>query len=215
MPGAFLAVAETCAPMVEPAALAAIVRLESEFNPLAIRVHSDAALKRQPATKEAAVAAANELLAKRAEFSLGLGGLSVESGQKHGLSLEEMFDPCRNLAVTGHLLAGYLGASAKAGAEDGPFGAAFARYFGQGDEEAGYLAGYDQRALSAMAELHPLLPQLSLTIGSSTVATENAASGEARPATGKRSAAPPPSAPPWDVYGNTGGSRSHVLIFTP
>ncbi|WP_081621882.1 transglycosylase SLT domain-containing protein [Ancylobacter sp. FA202] len=215
MPGAFLAVAETCAPMVDPAALAAIVRLESSFNPLAIRVHSDAVLKGQPATKQAAVAAANDLLAKRAEFSLGLGGLSVEIGRKYGLSLEEMFDPCRNLAVTGELLAGYLRASAKAGAGDGAFGAAFARYFGQGEEEAGYLAGYDQRALSAMAELRPLLPELPLTIGSHSVAAEKAATEEARPAPGKRSAAPLPSAPPWDVYGNTSGSRSHVLIFTP
>lgn len=215
MPGAFLAVAENCAPMVEPAALAAIVRLESGFNPLAIRVHSDAALKGQPATKQAAVAAANDLLAKRAEFGLGLGGLSVEIGRKHGLSLEDMFDPCRNLAVTGRLLAGYLRASATPDAGDGAFGAAFARYFGQGDEEAGYLAGHDQRALSAMAELRPLLPELPLTTGPSAVAAEREASEEAPPATGKRSAAAPQSAPPWDVYGNSSGSRSHLLIFTP
>lgn len=215
MPAAFMAVAESCAPMVEPAALAAIVRLESGFDPLAIRVHSDAVLKRQPATAQAAVAAANDLLAQGAEFSLGLGGLSVEVGRRHGLTVEDMFDPCRNLAVTGHLLAGYLRASATAGAGEGAFGAAFARYFGEGDEEVGYLAGYDQRALSAMAELRPRLSQLSLTPGSPALSAEHAASEEARPATGKRSAAPPSSAPPWDVYGNSSGSRSHLLIFTP
>ena len=180
---AFMDVADQCAPMVEPLPLAAIVRLESDFDPLAIRVHSDAVLGRQPDTKEGAISAAQRLLAQGAEFSVGLGGLSVSVGRAHGLSLEEMFDACSNLAVTGTLLADYLRVSAKGGSDT--LGPAFARYFGQGDEEVGYLAGYDQRALAAMAELQPHLSQLPLTFGSSAVSPDPARPEPARPATRK------------------------------
>ena len=210
----FMDTASSCAPMVDALPLAAIVRLESDFDPLAIRVHSAAQMPRPPETKEAAVSAAQQLLAQGAEFTVGLGGLSVAVGRAHGLGLDEMFNACRNLAVTGTLFADYLRVSEKGGSE-GALGAAFARYFGQGDEEAGYLAGYDQRALAAMSELRPQLSQLPLTVGSNAVSPDPALPEPARPVVRKSLAVPPPSAPSWDVYGHSGGARSQVLIFTP
>lgn len=214
MPG-FVAIAEQCAPMVDALPLAAIVKLESDFDPLAIRVHSDARLEEPAVTKEAALSAAQRLLAEGATFTVGLGGLDVAVAREHGLSLSDMFDACRNLNVTGSLLAGYLRVSAKGASGTEAFGAAFAQYFGEGDEEAGYLAGYDQRALSAMAELRPRLSQLPLNFGSNAVSPDPARPDPARPATRKSLAVPPPSAPSWDVYGQSGAARSHVLIFTP
>ncbi len=213
MPLSFLALAQQCAPMADPAAIAAVVSLESGFNPLAIRVNSDVPLERLPASKDESIQVVSALLAeKNAQLALGLGGVSVELGRMHGLSISDLFDPCSNLTITGKLLDGYLRASRKTG--EAGFAVAFASYFGEGDAEAGYVAGYDKQALEAMAELKPRLNDLTLTSAvPAPTPSHKGAVAPARPVSAPALAAPPSSSPSWDVFGSAMG-REQILIFS-
>ncbi|MGE4409608.1 MAG: hypothetical protein AB7D33_03445 [Sphingobium sp.] len=209
MPVAFLDLAEHCAPMTEPAALAAVVSLESRFNPLQIRVVSGKQLKRQPTNKSEAVAIAAQLMDEGAQLALGLGGISDGVIRKQGLSLDDVFEGCSNLSITGRLLSGYMRGSVKG--QDGSWKIAFARYFGEGDAEAGVIAGYDRQAMAAMSTLAGKLDTLTLQNAAPDAhapsikgAAEQVRPAEARPA------APVPS---WDVYRAGARAGSSILVF--
>ncbi|MCG6123039.1 MAG: transglycosylase SLT domain-containing protein, partial [Microvirga sp.] len=160
MPASFLLLAEQCAPAVDPTALAAIISIESGFNPNAIRINSGPPLNEQPATRDEAVALAASLMAAGELIDIGLGGISVEAGRDLDLSITDMFDPCLNMKATGRLLARSL----KSGAGDAKdLSHAFASYFGQGDAEAGFIVGYDKRALAEMAKLAPQLADIQIS----------------------------------------------------
>ncbi|MFG1298026.1 type IV secretion system protein VirB1 [Xanthobacter sp. V13C-7B] len=193
--------------MADPAALAAVVSIESGFNALAIRVNSNLPLKRQPASKAEAIQIASEYLAAGEQLSLGLGGISAATATHRGLGLSDLFEPCANLRLTGTLLTEYL--RAKQGGAGKGFSVAFARYFGEGDAEPGFQAGYDKQALEAMAELKPRLRELSLTATVSPSAPTRSGS-EARRAVVARPDGP---APFWDVYGAAADGQSRIIIF--
>lgn len=196
--------------MADPSALAAIVSIESGFNALAIRVNSNVPLKRQPGSKAEAIQIASEYLAAGEQLALGLGGISAAIATRHGLSLSDLFEPCANLRLTGTLLSGYLRAK-QGGAGEG-FAVAFARYFGEGDAEPGYQAGYDRQAIEEMAELKPRLRELTLSAAVSAP-TQASASSEARRAAVARPADSTP-APFWDVFGAAAaGGQSRVIVF--
>jgi type IV secretion system protein VirB1 len=59
----FNALSLECAPWVAPRTMAAIVKTESQFNPLAININGGARLERQPASKKEAVVTAKWLIA--------------------------------------------------------------------------------------------------------------------------------------------------------
>jgi len=48
----FNALSAECAPWVAPQTMAAIVKTESQFNPLAININANARLERQPASSQ-------------------------------------------------------------------------------------------------------------------------------------------------------------------
>lgn len=67
----FLALAQQCAPNVSPHTMAAIVQVESSFNPYAIGVVKGA-LPRQPRNKPEALEAVKLLLSQNKNFSMGI-----------------------------------------------------------------------------------------------------------------------------------------------
>src|SRR5450759_5190016 len=69
----FALLAHECAPWVAHQTMAAIVKTESAFRPLAIRVNGDARLTRQPETKAEAVVTAKWLMANGYSVDMGLG----------------------------------------------------------------------------------------------------------------------------------------------
>ena len=69
----FVSLAMQCAPMVAPLTMAAIVKTESGFNPLAIGVNGGARLVRQAETVAEAVVTAKWLLERGYNIDLGLG----------------------------------------------------------------------------------------------------------------------------------------------
>lgn len=112
---------EQCAPNVSPALMGALVHHESAGKPFSIGMDATQGAVRQPATLEEAVATARSLDGAGRTFSVGLAQVHVSNVRRSGLSWEQAFDPCRNLALGQQLLwnfyhrataAGYSGSGA-------------------------------------------------------------------------------------------------------
>jgi type IV secretion system protein VirB1 len=99
----FAALAQTCAPHVDVTTLAALVRVESGFNPYAIGVVGTH-LQSQPRSYAEAVATARALAARGYNFSVGLGQVNVRNLARVGESLATIFEPCRNLRASSAIL---------------------------------------------------------------------------------------------------------------
>jgi len=95
---AFLSLVLTCAPHVHAGTARAIVATESSFNPWAIGVVGGQ-LERQPRSRAEAVATANALKAGGWNFSVGLAQINVRNFTRLGLTLEDAFEACSNLAA--------------------------------------------------------------------------------------------------------------------
>ncbi len=88
----------TCAPQVAQVTGAALVAVESSFNPYAIGV-VHGALDRQPTHRDEALATARMLETQGWNFSVGLAQINARNFERLGLTLESAFDPCANLAA--------------------------------------------------------------------------------------------------------------------
>lgn len=99
---AFSELARTCAPSVHENTMQALVRTESNFNPLAIAVVEETI--EQPSSLMEAVSTAEELVAKGKNISLGLGQINIHNLSAYGLDLESVFDPCKNLNASSAIL---------------------------------------------------------------------------------------------------------------
>ncbi|HDR9173009.1 TPA: lytic transglycosylase domain-containing protein [Burkholderia vietnamiensis] len=103
MPLDFLSLVHYCAPQIAPVTMAAIVRTESGFNPYAIGiVHGQ--LRRQPSNMAEAVATVRALEAGGWNFSVGLAQVNRANWPTFGLTAENAFEPCRNLAAGAAIL---------------------------------------------------------------------------------------------------------------
>ncbi len=92
----FIALAQHCAPTVAPLTMAAIVNVESSYNPYAIGVVKGR-LQRQPKNKQEAVATAKALAAAGWNFSIGIAQVNRYNLPKYNLTYEQAFEPCPNL----------------------------------------------------------------------------------------------------------------------
>ena len=113
----FMALAQECAPAVHPQTLAAIVKIESGFKPFAIGINKGTAtLKRQPESKEEAVKTAKELIAGGHNIDMGLGQINSENLPRLGITVDDVFDACKNLSAAAAILTdNYTRASVRAG----------------------------------------------------------------------------------------------------
>ncbi|MDR3509253.1 MAG: lytic transglycosylase domain-containing protein [Caulobacteraceae bacterium] len=93
-----------CAPATPAAALVSIVRVESGFQPLTIRVNGPHPQVYRPASVPEAVSQAQALLAGGANLDLGLAQINSRNLEPLGLSVADAFDPCRNLAGAAEIL---------------------------------------------------------------------------------------------------------------
>lgn len=144
----FNALSAECAPWVAPQTMAAIVKTESQFNPLAININAGAKLERQPANKEEAVITAKWLIANNYNIDLGLGQVNSANLVKTNLSVEDAFDACKNLAAAATILQwNYESASKKISGEQAALHAAISAY-NTGSFTKGFNNGYVQKVLN-------------------------------------------------------------------
>ena len=137
-----------CAPWVAPQTMAAIVRTESDFKPFAININGGAKLERQPITKEEAIATAKWLLSNHYNIDMGLGQVNSVNLTKTSLSVEEAFDPCKNLAAAATILHwNYESASKRIPDEQSALQAAISAY-NTGSFTKGFGNGYVQKVMN-------------------------------------------------------------------
>jgi type IV secretion system protein VirB1 len=201
--------AARCAPSVAFETLAAIMRTESGFRPFALGVNGPGGGPVFPATREAAVALATDLVQRQGR-SVDLGLMQVNSGNLRALRLtvEEALDPCTNLAAGARILReGYAAARRSEADPQQALRIAFSRY-NTGHPKRGFANGYVQRVQGAA---EAVVPAIRLR-GESTGAPQ-------RPASIPASETPndDPDAPPeWDVWARaTYASRPRLVVVPP
>lgn len=144
----FVALAQECAPWVAHETMAAIVKTESAFRPLAIGVNGGVKLTRQPENKAEAVVTAKWLIANGYNIDMGLGQVNSANLGKTGLTVEDAFDPCKNLAAAATILHwNYQAASRKVGGEQAALHAALSAY-NTGSFTRGFSNGYVQKVVN-------------------------------------------------------------------
>lgn len=195
-----LALSAQCAPGVSPQTLAAIAHTESRFNALAIGVNRGAAV-RQPKTRGEAVRVARRLIASGANIDLGLAQINSSNLGWLRLTVEDAFDPCRNLTAAGTVLrAGFDPASTGSDRQQA-LRVALSRY-NTGHPDRGFRNGYVARVEASAA-------RLGLAVSAPPPLVE-AASGSFRTQASPNSVAPPAA---WDVFARA--SASAVVLFAP
>lgn len=190
-----LALSAQCAPGVSPQTLTAIAHAESRFDPLAIGINRGRAV-RQPRTRDEAVRTARNLIAAGANVDLGIAQINSSNLAWLGLSIEDAFDPCRNLAAAATVLrAGYRPATQSPQDRQRALRVALSRY-NTGHPEHGFRNGYVARVEAAGSRLGLTAPSGApdiASLGPSTIAVLSA----------EPPAPPPAPMPAWDVFGRS------------
>ena len=106
-----------CAATVHPDTMAAVVQVESGGNPYAVRVNGLPGPQPKPASASEAETVARRYIAAGYRVDLGLAQITDRNLAALGYGVEQMFDPCTNLAAAGAILtADYTRAAARLGA---------------------------------------------------------------------------------------------------
>lgn len=150
---AVIGLAIRCVPDVAPQTMLAVARAESGLNPLALGVNHRGASPRQPQSRAEAVQLATRLLAKGANLDLGLAQINSRNLSRLGLTVEDAFDPCRNLAAAGAVLrAAYRTARGLQPDAQQALRTAFSLY-NTGDVQRGFRNGYVTRVERSAASV--------------------------------------------------------------
>lgn len=147
----FLALADQCASFVPPHTLEAIVKTESNFDPLKIGVNGGAKLQRQPVNIDEAVVTAQWLLQNGYNIDLGLGQVNSSNLNRVGLSVTDAFDPCKNLKAAGTIFNYSFQAAMQQYPEAQALSAALSAY-NTGNFVQGFRNGYVSRVLSNLPD---------------------------------------------------------------
>lgn len=180
---ALIELASKCAPSVAPRTIAAIVEVESGFEPYAINVNNGAHLAKQPASKAEAVAEAEALLADGANIDMGLGQINSKNLEWLSLSVEDAFEPCTNLTAAGKVLeAGFLSFQARGSKGQGALQMALSAY-NTGNHSRGFENGYVQKVLDASRRVVPDITGTELLKSAAEVAirTDGSEAAESPP----------------------------------
>ncbi|NTF50327.1 type IV secretion system protein VirB1 [Rhizobium rhizogenes] len=208
----FTDLAQTCAPAIAVETLAAVVSLESQFQPFDIRVSGSPSLHEQPTSKAAAIETATALMAEHQDVQLGLGGIGIAELRKFDLSISDAFDPCLNLRATATLLDGYYRLAVHAGATlQQAERVMLQSYYGRSDPSIGKMARYEYQVHSEAKRLSRTLSAIAIGPAGRPSVPEPQTSdpplnGEERPLP-ERSAKPPS----WDVF--HAARQSSALVF--
>lgn len=131
--------------------MAAIVRVESGFKPLAINVNGGNRLERQPENKAEAVATARWLIDNGYSIDLGVAQVNSKNIARKGLTVEAAFDPCANLGAAASILEEfYVAARRQFPDEQAALRAAVSAY-NTGSFTRGFGNGYVQRVIGSAA----------------------------------------------------------------
>jgi type IV secretion system protein VirB1 len=195
-----LILAQHCAPDVAPETMISVAHVESRFDPLTIGVNGRTPRGLHPSSKAEAVRQARALIASGASLDLGLGQINSRNLGWLGLSLEDAFDPCRNLAAASKVLASNYVTAAPGLDPQAALRVAFSLY-NTGDEARGFRNGYVQKVSAAAQYVVPAIK----------AADADPAPSPAQPAQPVLLTEAAPEPPAWDVF----ATRSNPVMVFP
>ncbi|WP_082746887.1 lytic transglycosylase domain-containing protein [Burkholderia sp. MSMB1826] len=152
-----MALAQQCAPAVAPPTLAAIVRVESGFNPYAIGV-VHGRLARQPRRQDEAIATLNALEATGWNYSAGLTQINRANWSRYGLTASNVFDVCQNLAAGATILSKCFARARVVYADPQQALRAALSCYESGDFITGFRTGYVQRVVTTANAIQAIVP---------------------------------------------------------
>lgn len=214
-----MGLAAQCAPNVAPATIAAIVQTESRGFELAIGVNG---LARQPAPATSlaqAVQTARYYVGKGYSVDLGLGQINSRNMKALGLTWDNVFDPCTNLAAAGAVLFGNY-RSVRAGLHPQRALRIALSMYNTGSQSRGFSNGYVGKVVgnAGFADgIQPVAVRVSATTGATNTGEGSSAAAqlaalveENTSVAGQRQAAPPPPPPSWDVFARAEYERARL-----
>lgn len=141
-----LALIMACAPNVAPSTIQEIIRVESAGNPLAVNINTRNGVKLRPTIKittaQHAIAVTYAAMALGHTVDMGYMQVNTANLAKLEHTVEDMFDPCKNIAAGAHILAmAYTDALPRHGDEQAALRAALSAY-NTGDFSSGFHNGY-------------------------------------------------------------------------
>lgn len=143
----FGTLSRACAPNIHKDTMAALVSVESSFNPFAIGVVKGK-LSRQPKNIKEALTVVGELEGQGMNYSLGLSQVNKHNLQKYGLNAASAFDPCKNLIAGSKILSECYHRARGNGLDDqSAVRAALSCYY-SGNFTTGFHHGYVQAVVS-------------------------------------------------------------------
>ena len=165
-----------CAPAVDPVTMAAVVKQESDGQPWVVNNNTT----KKSATfksKADAVAAAVAAVGRGESVDMGLAQINSKNLPSLGLSVDQVFDPCTNIAAGAKILAagygrtGSLGGALSmynTGRSDSKIGATYAKkVFGQAGVQVPAIPGGQLAKLPEVSSFAPnpaALAALRLTV---------------------------------------------------
>jgi len=145
------ALVEQCAPGVGANTMHALIATESKGNPWALN-DNDAAPNRQPVSRQEAAVSAKALIAAGHRVDIGLTQVDSENLGALHLSVDQILEPCTNIAAGAAILAAdYRTAVRTYGEGQQALLAAFSAY-NTGKLTAGFANGYVNRILAHRGE---------------------------------------------------------------
>lgn len=152
-----VALARQCAPSVAVETLVSVVHAESRFNPYAIGVNAKGVRAPDPVDRASATAAARSLIAQGYNIDLGLGQINSANLRWLGLSVEDAFDPCRNLAASARVLSSnYLSVAQSSPTTEVAIATAMSMY-NTGSRSRGFGNGYVSRVYASSSIVVPAI----------------------------------------------------------
>jgi type IV secretion system protein VirB1 len=157
----FAMVAALCAPHVHPVTLSSVVMQESRGAVYAIGVNGDYKLLRQPQSLEEAIETAEWLRAEGYDFDAGLGQINSRNFDRLGLSIPDLFNPCKNLRAAATVLTECYTRSADRFGEGQVALQAALSCYNTGDFRRGITNGYVQKVTAHVTVTVPALQPLA------------------------------------------------------
>jgi type IV secretion system protein VirB1 len=214
-----MGLAAQCAPNVAPATIAAIVQTESHGFELAIGVNG---LDRQPAPATSvaqAVQTARYYVDKGYSVDLGLGQINSRNMKALGLTWDNVFDPCTNIAAAGAVLSGNYH-SVRAGLHPQRALRIALSMYNTGSQSRGFSNGYVGKVVgnAGFADgIQPVAARVSAASSTTIIGDRSSAAAqlaalveENTSASAQPKTAPPPPPPSWDVFARAEFERARL-----
>lgn len=214
-----MGLAAQCAPSVAPATIAAIVQTESRGFEWAIGVNG---IARQPAPATSvaqAVQTARHYVSKGYSVDLGLGQINSRNMKALGLTWDNVFDPCTNIAAAGAVLSGNYH-SVRAGLHPQRALRIALSMYNTGSQSRGFANGYVGKVVgnAGFADgIQPVAVRRSASRAVTQTGEEQSAAAQLAALVEENTsvaeqpkAAPPPPPPSWDVFARAEYERDRL-----